>query len=71
MSIRSKVDHTPVLTFLLYFQSMNLIAIALDNKTITVWNEGDIVDTVETRDIVVAMKFGSYNRSVLLSLTVK
>ena len=41
---------------------MNLIAIALDNKTITVWNEGDIVDTVETRDIVVAMKFGSYNR---------
>ena len=65
MSIRSKVDYTPVLTFLLYFQSMNLIAIALDNKTITVWNEGDIVDTVETRDIVVAMKFGSYNRSVL------
>ena len=46
----------------IFIQSMNLIAIALDNKTITVWNEGDLVDTVETRDIVVAMKFGSYNR---------
>jgi len=51
-------------------KSMNLIAIALDNKTITVWNEGDIVDTVETRDIVVAMKFGSYNREDATLITV-
>ena len=51
-------------------KGLNLIAIALENKTISIWNEGDLISTVPMRDIVVAMRFGRYNREDSTLVTV-
>ena len=43
-------------------KGLSLIAVALANQTIEIWNEGERVETLKTRDQVIAMRFGRYNR---------
>ena len=40
----------------------SLIAIALANNTVEIWNESERVETLATNDQVIAMRFGRYNR---------
>ena len=59
-----KTAATPVCMELLSIRSkgLSLIAVALANQTIEIWNEGERVETLKTRDQVIAMRFGRYNR---------
>ncbi|UXI22696.1 lysine-specific demethylase 8 [Sarcoptes scabiei] len=43
-------------------QGLNLLAVALTNKTIRFYNDRKCVDVLSINDIVVAMKFGRYGR---------
>ena len=39
-----------------------MIAIALANNTVEIWNESERVETLTTSEQVIAMRFGRYNR---------
>ena len=43
-------------------KGLSLIAIAMSNNSIEIWNESEKVETLLTREQVVAMRFGRYNR---------
>lgn len=59
-----KTAATPVCMELMSIRSkgLSLIAIALSNETIEIWNEGERVETLKTAGQVIAMRFGRYNR---------